>query len=254
MATTALTRRRSSGALAEQRAAKERRQKIIVGVGFGILILVLAIEIPGLLHRGSSGSTGTTTPTVTLSAPASTPAVASAAMKKAYRAALRKAPHDVFATGGFSGATPEYGAASTPAALHDPFAQPGSHAGAAPAPPAPPAPAPKASAPLPAKIVIGTPGAGRVATSGWIVILASIPTGQGQTSATAFARLAKSHGVGSVSILNSSNRRPLRGGYWVVYTGPYPTLAAVTSASSNVHGQGFGDAYIRQLVVYRKKK
>jgi hypothetical protein len=45
----------------------------------------------------------------------------------------------------------------------------------------------------------------------------------------------------------------LRGGYWVVYTGPYPGLSAVNTAAKHVHGSGFGDAYIRELVVYKSK-
>ena len=52
-------------------------------------------------------------------------------------------------------------------------------------------------------------------------------------------------------MLNSSNRRPLRGGYWVVYTGPYATLSAVTSRAGSVHSQGYPTAYIRELIVYR---
>jgi hypothetical protein len=64
---------------------------------------------------------------------------------------------------------------------------------------------------------------------------------------------AKRAGVGSLSVLNSSNRRPLRGGYWVVYTGPFSTLAQGNSNASSVHSHGFTSAYIRQLIVYKKK-
>ena len=118
---------------------------------------------------------------------------------------------------------------------------------------APAAPTPVHVSQLPGKIVIGTPGAGRVAVKGWIVILASIPTGRGQRAASAFAASAHAKGLGTVSLLNSSNRRPLRGGYWVVYTGPYGSLTAVNKASSAVHGKGFSTAYIRQLVIYKAK-
>jgi hypothetical protein len=104
---------------------------------------------------------------------------------------------------------------------------------------------------LPQKIVIGTPGKGRKAERGWIVILASIPTAQGQKTASAVAGSARQRGLGSVSILNSSNRRPLRGGYWVVYTGPYASLADVSHHAGAAHGKGFATAYVRQLVVYR---
>ena len=106
---------------------------------------------------------------------------------------------------------------------------------------------------IPGTIVIGKPGAGRVAVKGWIVILASIPTGNGEDAATSFAAQARKRSIGTVSVLNSSNKRPLRGGYWVVYTGPYNTLAQVSVAASQVHGSGFTSAYIRELIVYKKK-
>ena len=109
------------------------------------------------------------------------------------------------------------GTVSAPAGLHDPFVLSGARS--APVPVS--APSTPTSAGLPKQIVIGKPGKGRVAKRGFIVILASIPTAQGQKAASAVAANARRHGVGSVSILNSSNRRPLRGGYWVVYTGPF---------------------------------
>ena len=52
-------------------------------------------------------------------------------------------------------------------------------------------------------------------------------------------------------MLNSSNRRPLRGGYWVVYTDPVPTLVAAEHRASSVHASGYGTAYLRELVKYR---
>ena len=106
---------------------------------------------------------------------------------------------------------------------------------------------------LPKQIVIGQPGAGRVSSHGWIMILASVPTGQGRAKATQVAKQARNHGLTFVSILNSSKSRPLRGGYWVVYTGPYPTLASVNTAAKHVHSSGFGDAYVRELIVYKNK-
>ena len=94
---------------------------------------------------------------------------------------------------------------------------------------------------------------GRVASHGWILILASVPTGQGRAKATQVAKQARNHGLTFVSILNSSKSRPLRGGYWVVYTGPYPALGAVNTAAKHVHASGFGDAYVRELIVYKNK-
>jgi hypothetical protein len=103
---------------------------------------------------------------------------------------------------------------------------------------------------LPKQIVIGRPGGHRIATHGWIVILASIPTGSGRDAATRFARGAHAH-VGRLSILNSSHRRPLRGGYWVVYSGPYSTLPTVSLHAGRIHAAGYRTAYIRELVTYR---
>ena len=103
---------------------------------------------------------------------------------------------------------------------------------------------------LPQRIVIGRPGGHRVAKRGWIVILASIPTRNGRGAALHFASGAR-RSVGGLSVLNSSNRRPLRGGYWVVYTGPYSTLAAVSQRAGDVHAAGYRTAYIRELISYR---
>jgi hypothetical protein len=101
--------------------------------------------------------------------------------------------------------------------------------------------------------VIGTPGGGAVAEHGWIVILASIPTGEGRAAAESAAAAARRGGVGGVSILNSSKRKPLRGGYWVVYTGPFPSQGVANQNANHVHGRGYDSAYIRQLIVYKKK-
>jgi hypothetical protein len=98
--------------------------------------------------------------------------------------------------------------------------------------------------------VIGRPGGHRVATHGWIVILASIPTGSGRDAAVRFERAARAN-VGWLSILNSSNRRPLRGGYWVVYSGPYSTLGTVSGHAGEIHAAGYRTAYIRELITYR---
>ena len=93
---------------------------------------------------------------------------------------------------------------------------------------------------LPQKIVIGKPGGNRKARHGWIVILASIPTGRARARQRSFAAKARQNGLGSVAVLNSSNRRPLRGGYWVVYTGPFKTLERGFSAQAGrVHSIGY---------------
>ena len=230
----AAQRRRS--AYAARMAAKRQRQKYLIIGCLVVLAALLAYEIPHTLHLVNNSSTPTT---------AAPPAPVAATPSKS-----RRIPAKLHGTGDpfASRALPNGDAQAlgeTPG--HDPFAAPGS----ASAPAAPPVTKP-VSSPLPQQIVIGTPGAGRVAVRGWIVILASIPTGEGRAAAVKFAAHAN-QSLGALQILNSSNRRPLRGGYWVVYTGPFNTLAQVSQRADAVHGAGYPTAYIRELIVYKAK-
>ena len=246
--------KRRKAAYAQAAAAKQRRQKILVIVGAILLVLILAYEVPHTLKllKGAPTYVPAATPTPVVPGAAASAARAAADL----RALRRHKPVDTFAISQVQAGVSAYGQVATPPGLRDPFA--GTGGAAAPTASAPTTttttttPTPQVQI-LPKQIVIGTPGPGRVASHGWILILASIPTAQGRTSATATATKARKRGLNSVSILNSSNRRPLRGGYWVVYTGPYPSLASVNSASTHVHASGFSDAYIRQLIVYKAK-
>lgn len=208
--------------------AKRQRQKWIVVVLLVILAIVFAFEIPKLLHGGGSTSNNT----AVVAAPAPVPAAAPRRIPKSLRSSA-----DPFASATLADADPQMQGET---GGHDPFARPGAQA---------PQPAEVASSALPKQIVLGTPGGNRHAHRGWIVILASIPTGEGRGSAVHFANRASE--VGSLQILNSSNRRPLRGGYWVVYKGPYDTLAQVSQQADSVHAAGYPDAYLRELIVYR---
>ncbi|MGZ4415935.1 MAG: SPOR domain-containing protein [Gaiellaceae bacterium] len=216
-----------------------------------MLIAVLAFELPKVLKSSGSNSSNSPAPvTATPTIPAGQPSTSAKSQSAALRAALRQPPRDVFLRREGGGSPTTLGSVGTPPGLHDPFASPSSvDAGVAPVAPVKPVKVPT----LPGTIIIGTPGAGKVAVQGWIVILASIPTAQGQSSANSFAAQARKAGIDNISILNSSNRKPLRGGYWVVYTGPYDTLAQVSTAAGSVHGAGFGTAYIRELIVYKLK-
>jgi hypothetical protein len=252
MAASPTIRRRGAQAAAAERAAKERRQLYMV-IGLGVLLLiVLAVEVLPRLTSGGSTQTATTPPPAVTTPAVSTPAsrtqsTGSVVERRALRRALRQPASDPFA-GAVTGTPSTLGSVPNPPGLHDPFASTSSpEAATAPVATKPAGPAIKGT------IVIGTPGAGTVAEHGWIVILASIPTAKGKSAATSFAAAAKRAGVGSPSILNSSNRRPLRGGYWVVYTGPFGTLGQVNHNASTVHARGFTSAYIRQLIVYKKK-
>jgi hypothetical protein len=237
---TSTTARRSRVA-AQKQAAKQKRQVYLVAGLCLVLVAMLLFELPKILKSSSSPAPVVPTPTAATADTAKTSA--------ALRAALKQPPRDVF-TPTTVGSPTTLGSVATPPGLHDPFAKPSTSEAAV-------APVVATTAPkipqLPGKIVLGTPGAGKVAVSGWIVILASIPTAAGQSSATSFAKQAEKAGIGATSVLNSSNRRPLRGGFWVVYTGPFGSLTEVSAAADNVHKSGFSSAYIRELVVYKAK-
>jgi len=256
MAASTTIRRRGAKAAAAERAAKERRQLyIVIGLGVVLLIVLAVMVLPRLTGGGSSTSATSTTASSVATTPAAvaplTGAVAasatSAQQKRELRRALREAKRDPF-VGSVTPGPSTLGSIANPPGLHDPFASPSApESNTAPAAPTVPGP------PIKGTIIIGTPGSGSVAEHGWIVILASIPTAKGKSAATSFVSAARRAGVSSLSILNSSNRRPLRGGYWVVYTGPFTTLGEGNRNATSVHGHGFTSAYIRQLIVYRKK-
>jgi hypothetical protein len=226
MASAAAVRRRGSANNARI-AAKQRRQKILVVALLAVLVGLLAYELPHLLKRSSGNS--------------------SAAAAAAPAASTRK-PERKRLPGGGNGADP-FAVKSLPngdaravaASGPDPFTGLSASSSSSAA---------TSTAALPSRIVIGRPGGHRVAKRGWIVILASIPTNNGRGAALRFARGARSN-VGGLSVLNSSNRRPLRGGYWVVYSGPYSTLAAVSRRAGGIHAAGYRSAYIRELISYR---
>jgi hypothetical protein len=250
MASVSVSQRRKT-AYANAAAAKQRRQKILVIVGLVLLALILAYEVPHTLKLLKGSSPTAATPATSVVTPS---AGAQAHASSALSALRRHAPVDPFSVTQIEAGVSNFGQVANPPGLRDPFAGTGAAAppsqtttGSTGGTVAPPAHI------LPKQIVIGQPGGGRVASHGWILILASIPTEQGRSSATTVAERARNKGLAFVSVLNSSNRRPLRGGYWVVYTGPYPSLGAVNSASTHVHASGFGDAYIRQLIVYKAK-
>jgi hypothetical protein len=184
--------------------------------------------VPKLLNRG-----GGTATTVVPPAPVTTTAKPKT-IPKALRAG---SPADPFAGRVLASSDPQVG---PPLPGRDPFTSPATQASA-----------PTATGPLPETIVIGSPTASGATVHGWIVILASIPTRQGQASAQSFARSARQNGVGDVAVLNSSNRRPLRGGYWVVYTGPVRTVSSAESLASSMHASGYRAAYVRELIEYR---
>jgi hypothetical protein len=230
MTSSAAKRRRSAYAAAA--AAKERRKKILAIVVFVVFIGIMAYEIPHTLKLIKHPSV--------VAAPVPPPAPAPVKPHVIPKTLRSGAPSDPFADVALVSNDP--GVQPSPGG-RDPFASTAAQAASTTS--APPA------QPLPETIVIGTPTGSGAAVHGWIVILASIPTARGQASALGFARSARRNGIGSVDVLNSSNRRPLRGGYWVVYTGPVKTVSSAEQVASSVHSSGYRGAYVRELIEYR---
>ena len=207
---------------AARAAAKQRRQVILLIVLLAVLAALLAFVLPRLMNRSESSGR----------ASAAAPAATAALLNR-----LAKKGHAPAGADPFRGnPLPNQDARAVTSGGRDPFKG---------------GPAlivsPRV---IPGQIVIGRPGPHRVATHGWIVILASIPTRHGHASAVHFARGARTR-VGSLSVLNSSNRRPLRGGYWVVYAGPYPTQSVASRRAGSIHAAGYGSAYLRELITYK---
>jgi len=233
--------------LAKAQAAKEKRQKVIAFGGLGVLAILLVIQGPRLLDLigGSNDSAAVGAPLVPADA---TNPKKSTTSPRALRF-LKGSGSDPFASRSLANNDPKPGSVSAPAGSHDPF-QPNARASASSpvaAPATAPAPAPS---PLPKQIVLGTPTPGAVGRHGWIVVIASIQTRVGRAYAEKFALRARRNGLGSVSVLNSSTRKPLRAGYFVVYTGPFATLSAVQRSAAHVHAFGFRTAYVREILRY----
>ena len=84
--------------------------------------------------------------------------------------------------------------------------------------------------------------------TGWAVILASKSQSQFQQSdAQAIADQASSAGMQMVGVLDSSQFPSLNPGYWAVFSGPYATRAEAEAAATSIQGQGYPDAYPREV-------
>jgi hypothetical protein len=84
--------------------------------------------------------------------------------------------------------------------------------------------------------------------SGWAVILASKSQSSfQQADAQAIADQAATAGVQMTGVLDSSQYPSLNPGYWAVFSGPYSTKAEAQAAATTIQGQGYPDAYARQV-------
>ena len=224
----------AQGRRAREAAAKERRKKLLAFAGLGLLLVVLAIQVPKTLDMLRSEGSGVTTSSGVTSTPSQSPAGKVSRRSPRFLRAIKA--DDPFAARRVVDGETRPGAVGA----RDLFKQPSA---SSPGPAAAPAPR------VPQRIIVGTPGT-RAPRVGYTVVLASIPTSNSRASAVRFARTARARGVRGVGVLRSSTRNRLRAGYWVVYSGMYPNAAGAQRAASAVHARGYRTAYLRQLVRY----
>jgi hypothetical protein len=85
------------------------------------------------------------------------------------------------------------------------------------------------------------------ASDGYTVILQSIPAAAGRSGAVRTAKQALSAGLSQVGVLDSAQYSSLHPGYYVVFTGVYPSNAEASSHVSQARGAGFPAAYVRPI-------
>jgi hypothetical protein len=83
--------------------------------------------------------------------------------------------------------------------------------------------------------------------SGWTLVLASLPTSAGRDAAIGKARQALAAGLRQVGVLDSSRYPSLHAGYFVVFSGIYPSLSEAQTAASRAASAGYGNAYPRRV-------
>lgn len=84
--------------------------------------------------------------------------------------------------------------------------------------------------------------------TGWAVILASKSQSTFQESdAQLVADEAATAGVSMTGVLDSSLFPSLNPGYWAVFSGPYTTREEAEAAALTIQGQGYPDAYPREV-------
>jgi hypothetical protein len=65
---------------------------------------------------------------------------------------------------------------------------------------------------------------------GWTIVLVSVPKAKGRDEAVAVAQQARTRGLRGVGVLDSSRFASLRPGYWMTFTGRYPSEADATGS------------------------
>jgi hypothetical protein len=223
---------------ADLRAAKERRQKRMLVVGLVLLAGVIALQGPKTLKRLHGPAPAASAPSTSTGSSRGEPARRKIASSDdaAARAFGEKDPFVAQVSVGGSDfkasiATAGPPVRSTSFVQKDPFIQ---------------------------QVTVG--GSGTIAGSGqdhgtpaastggrYIVVLASLPTGNGRGNATRAAAQARGIGLGDVGVLVSSDYSTLRTGFYVVYAGPFTSLEDALRALTDARSKGFITAYSRRL-------
>jgi hypothetical protein len=237
---------------AAKRAAKAKKERILLAVCGVVFVGLLAFQGPKMLKKlhGSSAPASSTAASPTSVAPGAGTPGAGVTAKADLQATKHFATKDPFlaqlAAG--SAAAPVLPSATPPHVLvthfvkKDPFTQQLSFADPAVSSPTP-APTPTAPGGKPD----GTAGDKAASGGNYIVMVASIPISEGRGAARAAAATARSSGVPSVKFVESSRYPTLRTGFYAVYSGPYPTLGDLLPALEQVRGDGYASAYTRRL-------
>lgn len=238
---------------AHARAAKEKKEKIVLAVGGVVLLGLGAFQGPKLLKQ-LHGSSAAPPPAATAPAagatplfPGALPDVSAKTIAKDRAAVRRLGAKDPFVVQVRDGQGTKPDVSQTGAGPHvrlsafvakDPFVQQVVDSDTAP--------------------VEGSGGGGSTATAGggsakaveggkYIIVLASVPLGRGRPLAARFAAKARKSGIGSVGVLVSSKYTTLRSGFFVVYAGPYGSLKDTLQALGEVRTNGFVTSYSRRL-------
>jgi hypothetical protein len=264
------------GRVHDARLAKERRQKIFLATAGGLLLVILAVQLPGLLHRlhGSSASPPTTSATGTTAANGSaggTAAKQSAFLRRlAALASFR--PTDPFvqqiATGGATKSRPQGGITprvrTIQLVVKDPFV-PQIATGGATKSVLQGGATPRVRAnqfvikdpfqdQLSSQSTSGPVSASKPSSSptasghgAYIVILASVPVPQGLAAARRIAKTARARGIDGAGVLTSAGFHSLRPGFYVVFGGMYKSARAAAGGLDAARAHGFLTAYPRFL-------
>lgn len=86
-----------------------------------------------------------------------------------------------------------------------------------------------------------------VGTTAWTVVLVSYPKTAGRPAVQQIASQAAHKGLSQVGVLDSSRYASLQPGYFVVFSGIYPSQTEAQVAVPAAHSAGFGAAYPRQI-------